>query len=1218
MQNPLSDETKKRKWRPQLHLIIISSVIAAIIGLTIMTILIIKSQGLTQGVVTLTIVSILTGMIIGLLGLMLNSFQWLSSRSSYEHHPPVDAGHLLSSVVPSQQASTPVQPTSSHPFTPHSQEQASGDLDAIEFAGVGLHQEDWGDAPDTGSFYGRESECAELERWIIQDHCRLVALLGIGGIGKTALTTKLAEQIKNQFDYIFWRSLQNAPPLESILKSCIQLLSNHQRIDLPENLDDQMALLIQYLRERRCLLVLDNVETIMQAADPASHYREGYAPYGKLIQSVGEGKHQSCLILTSREKPREIVQLEGKTAPVRSLLLHGLDRAEGQDLLKDRGLLGSDETLTTMINIYSGNPLALKLASGTIQDVFEGDVASFLRRGRAVFGDIRDPLDLQFTRLSEREREMMYWLAIEREAVSLDDLREDTIDSVSEKDLFVVFGSLRRRSMIESSGDARFILQPVILEYVTDIFVELVSEEIEKGIARLLKSHALIKAQTKDYVRDAQVRLILKSVAEPLLQTLGKEGLANKLNSMLVMLREAKAQKTGYAAGNILNMLAHLQVDLRGYDFSYLTLLQAYLQGVVLTDVNFAHATIERSIFTEPFGSILSVALSPNGELLAAAGSTGEIRLWDLKGSTLVSTCQGHDGYIYSVAFGPDGQTVASGSEDRTVRLWNAGTGQSLAVLRGHTDRIWRVAFSHDGKLLASGSHDGRIKLWEVSTGQCLATLEGHAYRVWPVAFSPDDKLLASGSHDGKIKLWEVSTSQCVLVLEGHSLWSKSITFSPDGKLLASGSEDRTVRLWDVKTGECLKILRGHAHLIESVAFSPDGALLASGSDDQTVRLWDVKTGQNKKTLQEHANWVSSVAFGPDGKWLASGSYDQTVKLWDVETGQCFKTLRGYTHLVESVAFSPDGVLLASGSNDRAVRLWNIETGQCLKTLYGHSGWVRSVAVHPQGRTVASGSDDQTIRLWNIETGQCIATLKDHTSRVWAIAFNPEGTVLASGSEDCTVRLYEVGTGRSLMVLQGHDGWIYSLAFSPDGETLVSGAGDRSMRWWEVKTARLLKVFEHPDRVWAVAFSPDGKLLASGSEDHTVRLWEVNSDRSFILPGHTNIVRSIDFSPDGSMLISGSNDHTIRLWEVSTRLTLATFYGHTNQVRAVTFNANGNLLASSSQDSTIKLWDIHTRACLQTLRSDRPYERMNITQVSGLTDAQKLMLKALGAIETGW
>jgi hypothetical protein len=185
-------------------------------------------------------------------------------------------------------------------------------------------RQDWGEAPDVSAFYGRYDDLVTLTRWLDDDHCRLIALLGMGGIGKTALATKLARQTAGKFDYVIWRSLRNAPPpVRELLTECIQFLSDQQEIDLPERTDKAITRLIHYLTTQRCLVVLDNAEAILQEGQ-AGHYRPDYEDYGQLLQRLGESEHQSCVIVTSREKPREVGQLEGEAAPIRSHPLTGL------------------------------------------------------------------------------------------------------------------------------------------------------------------------------------------------------------------------------------------------------------------------------------------------------------------------------------------------------------------------------------------------------------------------------------------------------------------------------------------------------------------------------------------------------------------------------------------------------------------------------------------------------------------------------------------------------------------------------------------------------------------------------------------------------------------------------------------------------------------------------------------------------------------------------
>ena len=165
---------------------------------------------------------------------------------------------------------------------------------------------DWGEAPNVRAFYGRKAELTLLRQWIVEDHCQLISLLSIGGLGKSVLATKLAEEVQNEFDYIFWRSLRYAPQLEEILKECVHWFSgsSQQNIDLQGSIDEQIIKLIDYLQRHRCLIVLDGFDAILQPGTTAGNYKQGFEDYGKLLQNIGEIKHQSCLLLTSREKLR--------------------------------------------------------------------------------------------------------------------------------------------------------------------------------------------------------------------------------------------------------------------------------------------------------------------------------------------------------------------------------------------------------------------------------------------------------------------------------------------------------------------------------------------------------------------------------------------------------------------------------------------------------------------------------------------------------------------------------------------------------------------------------------------------------------------------------------------------------------------------------------------------------------------------------------------------
>ncbi|HRW10470.1 MAG TPA: BTAD domain-containing putative transcriptional regulator, partial [Caldilineaceae bacterium] len=226
---------------------------------------------------------------------------------------------------------------------------------------------DWRDAPTVEQIYGREGERQQLTNWLVGEHCRLISVLGIGGLGKTTLVAQVVRDLATRdgqpFARIFWRSLLNAPPLAELLPDILHFLALPQSVVFPENLDKRLTLLSDYVTHERVLLVFDNLESIMDAGVRAGHYRAGYEDYGQLFHSFGQHEHQSCLLLTSREQPQEIGRLVRGTTTVRSLYLTGLSLQASQELLHRHGLNGDAEEEITLIRRYSGHPLALMLVA---------------------------------------------------------------------------------------------------------------------------------------------------------------------------------------------------------------------------------------------------------------------------------------------------------------------------------------------------------------------------------------------------------------------------------------------------------------------------------------------------------------------------------------------------------------------------------------------------------------------------------------------------------------------------------------------------------------------------------------------------------------------------------------------------------------------------------------------------------------------------------------
>jgi hypothetical protein len=281
---------------------------------------------------------------------------------------------------------------------------------------------------------------------------------------------------------------------------------------------------------------------------------------------------------------------------------------------------------------------------------------------------------------------------------------------------------------------------------------------------------------------------------------------------------------------------------------------------------------------------------------------------------------QGHRGSVVWLALAPDGRSIMSASIDHTIKLWGVD-GTLIRDLGAHKDMVRTALFLPDGTSVLSAGDDGEIVLRSLPDGKILhvfsATEHGGANKV---AISSDGRRAVSGHQAGTVIVWDLEKRAMLHVLNGDDWSISSVAVSPDGGLALSGNIDGELTLWDIDQGRLVRRWKGHERGTYGMAFTADGRKMVTGSGDGTIKLWDVATAKEIRRFEGHSGTVYTLALSADGTRILSGSLDGTARLWDLATGNEIAQFNGRGS-VYSVAFGTEGTIL-TGGEDGAIRIW--------------------------------------------------------------------------------------------------------------------------------------------------------------------------------------------------------------------------------------------------------------------------------------------------------
>ena len=314
-------------------------------------------------------------------------------------------------------------------------------------------------APQIINFYARQSEIKTLSNSILNQNTRLISVLGLSGIGKTILVKRFVDLNLQQFEVIIWISLKFPKSLELVVNDLLNVCQQEAK----ETIDDKLKQLLDVFRNKKCLIILDDVHNIFIYGQFAGQYKSEYQDYQNLFTMITETEHQSNVILISQEQCAEMECLDEELYPIKCLELSDLDDVA---ILKGTGLKDEDRWLK-LINLYEGNPVYLKSIAILIKKIFDGEVAEFLAENSLIITkDMQYNFHQLFNRLSPREQQLVLELSKFDRPISREYLRESL--DLSSMDLINGLQSLQQRYLVRKIKEDKilFKLSSVFQEYV--------------------------------------------------------------------------------------------------------------------------------------------------------------------------------------------------------------------------------------------------------------------------------------------------------------------------------------------------------------------------------------------------------------------------------------------------------------------------------------------------------------------------------------------------------------------------------------------------------------------------------------------------------------------------------------------------------------------------------------------------------------------------------